>query len=311
MNSLKCDTCGAPLELSKDKTHAVCKFCGSTLLFTDTDEGAGPFIENMSKERLLTRGYIELEELNEERADAFFERALNLDPECARAYWGQMLAKKGCISTKDFINQQIQKSRNAQLLSLSPFPDETEAEINKAVAAYTSDGLLKEDDIRSLFVFHEDYLSLLDSREYLYDRMISFFEKDKYVTRALQYADTELREEILSARSQILSSMEEDIESAKQHDKEALERLREPFEAHINDAHKKAAELLKTAKKNQKNTSANHHFKPKALKIEQEKQFPSNRDFSFSNKKPVNLDYLRILIVIILVLLIILAKLKL
>lgn len=311
MNSLKCDTCGAPLELSKDKTHAVCKFCGSTLLFTDTDEGAGPFIENMSKERLLIRGYIELEELNEERADAFFERALNLDPECGRAYWGQMLAKCGCISTKDFINQQIQKSRNAQLLSLSPFPEENEAEINKAVAAYTSDGLLKEDDIRSLFVFHEDYLSLLDSREYLYDRMNSFFEKDKYVTRALQYADAELRAEILSAKSQILSAIEEDIESAKQHDKKALERLREPFEAHIIDAHKKAAELLKTARKNQKNTSADYHFKPKALEKEQEKQIPSYRDSSFSNKAQVFLEYLRILFFILMALLLLIGKLKL
>ncbi len=155
MNALKCDTCGAPLELSEDKTHAVCKFCGNTLLFTETDEGAASFIENMSKERLLTRAYTELEELNEERAEELFERALNLDPECAEAYWGQMLARHSCSSTEDFIKQQIQKSHNAQLLSLSPFPEETECEINKAVTAYTSDGLLTEDTIRSLFVFHQ------------------------------------------------------------------------------------------------------------------------------------------------------------
>lgn len=274
MNSLKCDTCGAPLELSKDKTHAVCKFCGSTLLFTETDEGAVPFIENMSKERLLFRGYTELEECNEERADELFERALNLDPECAEAYWGQMLAKHSCVSTEDFVKQQIQKSHNAPLLSLSPFAEENEQEINKAIDTYVSDGLVTAGDIRSLFIFHEDYLSLLDSREYIYDQTITFFNKDKYVKRALQYADEEFRTEILSAKSQILTAIEKDIEDAKQHDKEVLENLRNPFNEHLKAAHKKAEELVKAARKRKAQAQKENH--PKFIKKEQAPSRPAS-----------------------------------
>ena len=58
---------------------------------------------------LLRRGTLFLEDNDWTNANAYFDKVLDIAPECGAAYLGKYLVKVQCRSAKDYVNTQIKK----------------------------------------------------------------------------------------------------------------------------------------------------------------------------------------------------------
>ena len=59
---------------------------------------------NATVDSLLKRGKLFLEDGDWEQADRYFDRVLDINPECAEAYWGKALAEKRANSPIEFVS---------------------------------------------------------------------------------------------------------------------------------------------------------------------------------------------------------------
>lgn len=111
MAILKCKICGGDLDFSDGASVVCCPYCGtsqtvslladaSRTLHANSVAAKGEIAEASSGlgstskvSPMVTRGNLALEDGDYAQAKAFFERALNLEPENAHAYLGKFLAR--------------------------------------------------------------------------------------------------------------------------------------------------------------------------------------------------------------------------
>ena len=98
MPTLKCKTCGGRLEIQDGASIANCQYCGAQQsVLGGTDNGAADDVYNkaiaQNVSNLLKRAFLFLEDGEWQQAEGYFESALNVAPENARAYIGKMMAK--------------------------------------------------------------------------------------------------------------------------------------------------------------------------------------------------------------------------
>ena len=60
-------------------------------------------------DNLVLRGNFALEDGNFEKAEQFFEQALNFDAKCAEAYLGSFLVEKRCSSLENYIARRLRR----------------------------------------------------------------------------------------------------------------------------------------------------------------------------------------------------------
>ena len=98
MSIFKCKMCGGSLEVDDDKKVCVCEYCGTRQTVpkyednyhksADSENGDKP-----NTEVLLNRVTIFLADKNWKNADKYCEKALDINPECAEAYLGKLMAE--------------------------------------------------------------------------------------------------------------------------------------------------------------------------------------------------------------------------
>ena len=98
MSIFKCKMCGGSLEVDDDQKVCVCEYCGTRQTVpkyednyhksADSENGDKP-----STETLLNRVTIFLADKNWKNADKYCEKALDINPECAEAYLGKLMAE--------------------------------------------------------------------------------------------------------------------------------------------------------------------------------------------------------------------------
>ena len=98
MYVLKCEMCGDNIKISPDKTYGTCESCGTVTVFPQTDI-------DQKAEALLRRGYLFLEDTEWDKATEYFNKVLDLEPECAQAYIGLLCTELKC-SKQEFLVQQ-------------------------------------------------------------------------------------------------------------------------------------------------------------------------------------------------------------
>ena len=80
---IKCPNCGSEFEATNSQESEKCKNCGAIICV----------VKDNSIDILIKRGFIFLEDGEWEIADEFYERILNIEPECAYAYLGKLMIK--------------------------------------------------------------------------------------------------------------------------------------------------------------------------------------------------------------------------
>lgn len=98
MSIFKCKMCGGSLEVDDNQKVCVCEYCGTRQTVpkyednyhksADSENGDKP-----NTEVLLNRVTIFLADKNWKNADKYCEKALDINPECAEAYLGKLMAE--------------------------------------------------------------------------------------------------------------------------------------------------------------------------------------------------------------------------
>lgn len=101
---IKCKMCGGELNITEGSTVVECEYCGCKQTIPNLDSEkkltsappAAPGVES-----LLKRGWMFLEDREWKNAGKYFDKVLDLDPECARAHTGKLCAEREKTSLTD------------------------------------------------------------------------------------------------------------------------------------------------------------------------------------------------------------------
>lgn len=92
--ALRCPQCGAEINYDNSKDFGFCNYCGSKIT-TEKQRVEISGTVNVdgvaSLEATLERAYIFLADADFFNAKIYFNRVLDLNPKCAKAYWGLLL----------------------------------------------------------------------------------------------------------------------------------------------------------------------------------------------------------------------------
>ncbi len=167
----------------------------------------------------LKRGQISLEDQEWKKANYFFEQALNMNAECAQAYWGQVLAKAQCSTAREYIEKKTPGMQNLEG-TIQMVPPEPER-INQAVEEYWVPEFVERHTVRNLFEnINRRYVVTAEECQRRFEEKKSELEKDKLLNRALRYGDQKLVSELEQVKQEIFRICEELVEQAQKQDEE-------------------------------------------------------------------------------------------
>lgn len=162
---LSCPTCGAALETEKTEGFCTCEFCGSKVM-----QEKLPFDNKIpataSIDTLLERAYLFLEESDFYKADQYFERILDIDPHCSKAYIGKLLCQLNLCRINDLIYSKM---------SLSSYDN-----YNKAVRFASAEELHEYEQL-SAAVEERYNQEKLQKEQELFDLQCTIASQEKYL----------------------------------------------------------------------------------------------------------------------------------
>lgn len=176
---------------------------------------------------LVKRGNMALEDGEFDKADEFFEQALNQNAECGEAYLGKKLAKERCSSIDDY----IKKCTTFPQKKLIQIETEVDAKWKKYIGDCIS-GLQNGSDISSRGI-EEIIYSIYDKNTWMlivllekqYKKVKYDMETDKLIKRALQYGDSRLQLSVKQCFEKELSYLDKKLLQEKDKEKEYLNQI--------------------------------------------------------------------------------------
>ena len=200
----------------------------------------------------IKRGNMALEDHEWEKADSFFEEALNLAPESAEAYIGKLLAKDKKPDFASWIAAQKSEYLSANSRQLEACPEDT-AHIEKKVRDYELEGYLDSETIREVYKYDRGYSSVLASRETQKTIQQKRLASERFLSRAKQYAHGDTKQTIKEGLAEIESVLNKRIEEAQQEDESNAARIKKEYSEFIQSADKKVEALYEEALKEREN----------------------------------------------------------
>ncbi len=197
---------------------------------------------------LLQRGELALEDGEWQKADEFFEQALNLDADEPRAYLGKFLAQQ-----KQPTLEKLAKSR---VFGFSVKPGKQEAcpenteEIERIKKQYFVPMYFSPDD--SLFAFDRTYPVSAARWNEKYREESALWNKNKLYLRALEFSGEEERKKLEQPRDEVLEVLRKRQEEACAAEDAAQKKVIEDYRAHLKKAEQEAAQKCEEAKAKQK-----------------------------------------------------------
>ena len=117
MEIIKCKACGGELEILEGSNIFVCGFCGTKHTLPRHDEERG------NLDSILKRAFIFLEDGNWGSADEYCERALDINPENAKAYVGKLMVDLQIKKEPGLANSRRLYTENHNYLKALRFAD--------------------------------------------------------------------------------------------------------------------------------------------------------------------------------------------
>ena len=198
----------------------------------------------------VKRGNIALEDKEWDNANNFFEEALNLDPECAEAYLGKLMAQKHQRNWASLQKMYTNQYDNCTSEKLEACPEDND-HIKKMVDKYTLKGYVSGDEIRQLYDFNRKYNSTLSCRQFQKATQEGELSEERLLIRAQKYAKGETKQKIKEGIAGIIEVLNQRIVEAEEIDKDSIAHIKASYAAHIAEADKKVEELYLKGKKRQ------------------------------------------------------------
>ena len=191
----------------------------------------------------VKRGNLALEDGEYDKAKEYFDQALNLDAECAEAYYGMGLAEKKCRSGEEYIHRLCQGKRDRQRVNLRQDKDRIEA----AVKNYCIPGYLEEDTIRQLYQDTGYYFRVSESTKALAEQSKREFERNRNFSRAIRFADAGKAPSVLSFRDQVYASLRKLTTEAEKEDAANRQEAQNNYAAYLDKADEAAKAVFEEA----------------------------------------------------------------
>ena len=241
MAIIKCKTCGRDMELPEDRTVVTCKYCGSTVTLPGKDEPADPNVTaglRLGRRALADRDW--------EAADGIFDQVLDLDAECAEAFFGTALAALECSGKEEFIarRSELREQRIGMMFACQP----DERALTQMAEELTVPGYLPEGAIREkLAVSVPSFSSKTAAWEKQRKEESALWENEGLLGRAVRYAKGDFADELTALRETVRKGLETGLAGSKAQDEknraDGAEQYRRELEAAaqaVRDAHEEA-----------------------------------------------------------------------
>ena len=189
----------------------------------------------------IKRGNMALEDHEWDKADGFFEEALNLDPECAEAYLGKLMAKDKQSNWSAWLKMTERRYEKCSSERLEACLENT-AHVEEMVKTYELDGYLYAGTIRELYTFDRNYDSELSFRRSQKERQKRELAEERLLSRAQQYAKGETAKQIEEGLEGIEAVLDQRIAKAQEEDKANIARVTAAYAVHLAQADKQAEE---------------------------------------------------------------------
>lgn len=221
---------------------------------------------------LLKRGNMALEDGEWSRADEFFEQVLNLDAECAEAYFGKALGLQKCHTEEELINKFSQEDE-AEAESLVACEEDKDF-IEAAVEKYAVPGYLAGNTIRkAMQEFDRSYPSKARwwKRKALEMEKRSW-EQDKNMARAVRFAKGEFAQRLNAVKASAQGRIQENLAAAEQADREEVQRITAGYSEYLKEAERNVAARYETALKRQQEAQEQARLREEHARRQKERE---------------------------------------
>jgi hypothetical protein len=185
----------------------------------------------------VKRGNMALEDGAWEKADEYFEQALTLDAECAEAYVGKLLVENKKKNLEEYF-EQLRASVPTPTYNTKHVAIDEEA-YKRSKEKYYIKNYFDEVRIKEIYLSDNSYKSCLNSSKEIRAAYTQKLEDNRKLSRAMQFADGELKEQLENRQKAYLTYLDELVDLAEKSEEDQLKSMDE-VDKQIEKMHRKA-----------------------------------------------------------------------
>lgn len=185
-----------------------------------------PAVSGANVDALIKRGYMALEDSEWEKADHFFEEALNNDAEKAEAYFGKFLAENRCENSEALVNILANKYEKAISVESVLACQKEEEHISEISEKYYIPHYLEKEMIKKKYTYDATFNSELKGRKDQKELQMQELESNKLLVRAKKYSTGEMEICVEGVINKVIEALDQRIALASEEDARNVERVK-------------------------------------------------------------------------------------
>ena len=201
----------------------------------------------VSSDALLKRGNMALNDGNWKSADEFFDRALDMNAECAEAWLGKFLARVQASDIAQYAQEKIAQAKREEKSAPKEAVEEDAARIDAAAQRFAVPDYLAEKDVRAQYAPPEPYRSVADYWRQAASLGKSRLASDADLTKARSFAAGAIKERLAAEEKAFAARWDECVKQAERRDAQAKEAARKAYAQALDESDRKAEALCKAA----------------------------------------------------------------
>lgn len=194
---------------------------------------------------LLKRGNLFLEDGDWEQADRYFDRVLDINPECAEAYVGKALATEKCESFSVYIDKLDCPTNQKTAIGLSELEDK--AHVAEMASRYVVANYLTEKNVIGLYAFDFEIKTAVVTQNRCCQKILAAFDNNRYLSRALNFSSGKLKKQLLAARAELEERQNDRVQIAQQEEEKCRIDKKTEYQCFLKDADSKVKRMHENA----------------------------------------------------------------
>lgn len=198
---------------------------------------------SMKTDAAIKRGMMALEDGEWEKAKEYYDQALMLDAENAKAYFGLALADFQAKDPDSFIKYATAQKPSTEEHQISKNTEH----IKKTTSGNEIPHFLNESDIIPLYGYDLSYPSTVKGQKEIQTQVRKQIDSNRNLSRALRFAEGEEKARIEGFKKTLFEELQKKVDEAKKQEEEARNRLKQQYEAFLKETDNKVQEMNSSA----------------------------------------------------------------
>ena len=218
---------------------------------------------------LLKRGDMALEDGEWDKAFGHFDEALNIDAECAQAYWGQSKASHKAANSEEFKNMRLALYESVDKTEHTKSIEEDILEKSKNILQESPISDAQKGKIMQALQTPVAYETELECRTQQLEQEQNFFKTDKLLSKAFRFSKDKELDLLNNVMEEIFAALENRKMEAQQHDAEEERRVDDELNEKIEQFNINLKLALEEREKDYQNACNLYSHKPWEMTINQ------------------------------------------